>query len=70
MGYQHLDLHFGDLWGKPFQGERSPLAQKDLDWRAKMAKQPIEARYAMSDAEYTRLELIEHNKNKEMLGLD
>ena len=70
MGYQHLDLHFKALWGKPFQGERSPLAQKDLDWRAKMAKRPIEERYAMSDKEYSRLELIEHNKNKEMLGLD
>ena len=70
MSYQHLDLYFSALWGKPFQGKRSPLEQLQLDWRAKMAKRPIEERYAMSDDEYCRLELIERDKNKKILGLD
>ena len=70
MGYRHLAGYFAALWGEPFQGERSPLSQLQLDWRAKMAKRPIEERYAMSDEEYNRLELEERNKNKKILGLD
>jgi len=70
MSYRHLHLTFEVLWGEPFQGERSPLSQMQLDWRAKMAKRPIEERYAMSDEEYCRLELEERNKNKKLLGLD
>lgn len=68
MNYRHLDLYFLSLWGDNIlKGDRSPSEKANLAWRTMMAKRPIEERYATGDAEYTRLELIEFNKNKGLL---
>ncbi len=60
-----LEYHFKLIWGKPFQGKRSPQSEHDLKFRKKMAQLPLEERIKISDEDMIKLELENHYSFKD-----